>query len=255
MKYPKEVNAYCPKCRKHTPHKVKLVSKGKLMDFDRVIANPPFSLAEWGRESAEADGYGRFRFGLPPAGKGDMAFVQHMIATMKKKGMVGVVMPHGVLFRGGAEGKIREGFVREDLLEAVIGLPSRLFYGAGIPAAILVFNADKPKDRREKVLFIHAAEGFEAATNQNRLRAQDIERIVNVYQGFLDEVKFSRGVPTKEIEENDFNLNISRYVDAVEDEPIPDVREALRALREAQKRRDEAEKKMDAMLREFGYDK
>jgi len=156
----------------------RLVKVGELMLFDRVIANPPFSLDEWGRDTAENDGYGRFRFGLPPKTKGDYAFVQHMISTINMQGMVGVVMPHGVLFRGAAEGKIRQGLLEQDLFEAIIGLPPNLFYGTGIPAAILIFNRNKPAERKGKVLFIHAADEYEAGKNQNRLRRQDIEKIV-----------------------------------------------------------------------------
>ncbi len=234
----------------------KLLEKGELMLFDRVIANPPFSLDEWGREAAEADRYGRFRFGIPPASKGDMAFLQHMVATLNAKGLLGVVMPHGVLFRGASEGKIREGLLKEDLVEAVIGLPPNLFYGTGIPAAILILRAKgaKPKDRRGKVFFIHAVGGFESAPNQNKLREQDIARIVKAFRAFKDEEKFARAVPLEEIEKNEFNLNISRYVDLADEEEIPDVREALKALREAEKRRDEAEKKMNRMLKELGFE-
>jgi type I restriction enzyme M protein len=200
-------------------------------------------------EAAEADRYGRFRFGLPPASRGDTAFLQHMVATLNASGKLGVVMPHGVLFRGASEGKIREGLLKEDLFEAVIGLPANLFYGTGIPAAILVLSRAKPKERQGKVLFIHAADGFESAPNQNRLRQQDIDRIVNAFRAFLDEEKLCCIVPLQEIEGNDFNLNISRYVDAVEEEEIPAVREALRALREAEQRRNAAEVGMNAMLR------
>ncbi|MCB0220576.1 MAG: SAM-dependent DNA methyltransferase [Chrysiogenetes bacterium] len=234
----------------------KLLEQGELMLFDRVIANPPFSLKEWGRTAAEADRYGRFRFGIPPASKGDMAFLQHMVASLNSKGMMGVVMPHGVLFRGASEGKIREEILKEDLLEAVIGLPPNLFYGTGIPAAILILRAKgaKPRGRKGKVLFIHATEGFESAPNQNKLREQDIARIVAAFRAFKDEEKFARAVPLEEIAQNAFNLNISRYVDLTEEEEIPDVREALKALREAEKRRDEAEKKMNKMLKELGFE-
>jgi type I restriction enzyme M protein len=137
----------------------KLREGGELMLFDRVVANPPFSLDEWGREVAEKDPYGRFRFGVPPKTKGDLAFVQHMVATTNMKGMVGVVMPHGVLFRGGAEGEIRKEMLREDLIEGVVGLPTNLFYGTGIPAAILVLNRAKAASHRKKVLFIGASRG------------------------------------------------------------------------------------------------
>lgn len=234
----------------------KFLDKGELMLFDRVIANPPFSLDEWGREAAEADRFGRFRFGVPPASKGDLAFLQHMVATLNAKGMLGVVMPHGVLFRGGAEGKIREGLLKEDLFEAVIGLPVNLFYGTGIPAAILVLRRSgaKPPARRSKVLFINAPDGFESAPNQNKLRPQDIERIVKAFRAFKDEEHFARVVPLKEIEENSFNLNISRYVEMGGEEEIPDVREALKALREAEAKRDEAEKRMNKMLKELGFE-
>ena len=131
----------------------KLVDEGELLLYDRVIANPPFSLDEWGRDVAESDGYGRFRFGLPPNTKGDLAFVQHMVAVLNATGRLGVVMPHGVLFRGAAEGAIRRGLLQEDLFEAVIGLPPNLFYGTGIPASILLLNRDKLAARRSKVLF------------------------------------------------------------------------------------------------------
>ena len=135
----------------------KLVEEAELLLYDRVIANPPFSLDEWGRDVAESDGYGRFRFGVPPRTKGDLAFVQHMVAVLNAEGRLGVVMPHGVLFRGSAEGKIRQGLLQEDLFEAVIGLAPNLFYGTGIPASILVLNRDKPAERKGKVLFIDAA--------------------------------------------------------------------------------------------------
>src|SRR5580658_1109759 len=135
----------------------KLVEDGELMLFDRVIANPPFSLDEWGREIAEHDPFGRFRFGVPPKGKGDLAFVQHMIATTNMTGMVGVVMPHGVLFRGAAEGEIRAGILKDDLVEAVVGLPTNLFYGTGIPAAVIILNRGKRPERKRKVLFVEAS--------------------------------------------------------------------------------------------------
>ncbi len=139
----------------------RLLEGGELMLFDRVVANPPFSLDDWGREVAESDGFGRFRFGVPPKTKGDLAFVQHMIATTNKSGMVGVVMPHGVLFRGAGEGEIRKGMLQDDLVEAVIGLPPNLFYGTGIPAAVLVLNRAKKADRRGKVFSLRRPGNFE----------------------------------------------------------------------------------------------
>ena len=232
----------------------KLVKDGELMLFDRVIANPPFSLKDWGVEVAENDGYSRFRYGIPPKTKGDYAFVQHMVATINNKGMVGVVMPHGVLFRGASEGRIRTAMIEEDLFEAIIGLSSNLFYGASIPVAILILNRNKEKERRNKILFINAAEYFESGKNQNKLREEDIKSIVKAFEGYKDIDKFCRVVSMDELKENDYNLNISRYVDIAEPEQKIDVKEALSKLRDTEKQRNEAEKKMNAYLKELGYE-
>ena len=196
-----------------------------------VIANPPFSLDEWGRDVAENDGYGRFRFGVPPKTKGDLAFVQHMMSVLNATARLGVVMPHGVLFRGSAEGKIRQGLLQKDLFEAVVGLAPNLFYGTGIPASILVLNRDKPATRKGKVLFIDASGEFEEGSNQNRLRDQDIEHVAGSFHAYASVEKYARVVPLAEIEQNDWNLNISRYVDTSEEEERIDVAEAVRKLR------------------------
>lgn len=233
----------------------KLVKDGELMLFDRVIANPPFSLDDWGMEAAENDGYGRFRYGIPSRTKGDYAFIQHMVSTINDKGMVGVVMPHGVLFRGASEGRIRKALLEQDLFEAIIGLASNLFYGTSIPATILIFNRNKPKDRKSKVFFINAAGLYEAGKNQNKLRDEDIEQITATFNDYKDIERFSRMVSFDEIKKNDYNLNISRYVDITEPEPKINVREALTKLRDIEKQRNEAEKKMDECLKELGYGK
>lgn len=232
----------------------RLIEGGELMLFDRVIANPPFSLDDWGREVAEKDPFGRFRFGIPPKTKGDLGFVQHMIATTNKNGMVGVVMPHGVLFRGAAEGEIRKGILEEDLLEAVIGLPPNLFYGTGIPAAILVLNRNKAAARRKQVLFIEASRNFREGSAQNYLRDEDVELIARTFHAFKDVDKYARVVALDEIAKNDFNLNISRYVETAEAAEKIDVRDAIAKLRELEKRRGEAEATMNGYLRELGYD-
>lgn len=232
----------------------KLREGGELAVFDRVIANPPFSLDEWGREVAEHDGFGRFRFGIPPKSKGDLAFVQHMIATANMTGMVGVVMPHGVLFRGAAEGDIRKGLLQEDLVEAVIGLPSNLFYGTGIPAAILVLNRRKRPERQRTVLFIDASRAFGPGTNQNYLRDEDVARIAATFHAFRDVEKYARVTPLEEIAKNDFNLNISRYVETTEAAEKMDVASAIAKLRDLEKVRGEAEARMNAFLKELGYD-
>ena len=231
----------------------KLVDEGELLLYDRVIANPPFSLDEWGRDVAASDGYGRFRFGVPPKTKGDLAFVQHMVAVLNARGRLGVVMPHGVLFRGDAEGKIRQGLLQEDLFEAVIGLAPNLFYGTGIPASILVLNLNKPVARKHRVLFIDASREFEEGSNQNRVRDRDIEHISSTFHVFTDVKKYARVVPLAEIERNDWNLNISRYVDTSKDEERIDVAEAVRRLRELEQERAAAEVEMNRYLAELGY--
>jgi type I restriction enzyme M protein len=232
----------------------RLIEGGELMLFDRVIANPPFSLDDWGREVAEQDPHGRFRFGVPPKTKGDLAFVQHMIATTNKAGMVGVVMPHGVLFRGAAEGEIRKGILQEDLVEGVIGLPPNLFYGTGIPAAILVLNRDKKPVRRKKVLFIEASREFREGSAQNYLRGEDVKKIAAAFHVFKDADKYARVVPVDEIEKNDWSLNISRYVETADAVEKVDVAQAIAKLRELEKKRSDSEVKMNGYLKELGYD-
>ncbi|OGI24855.1 MAG: hypothetical protein A2287_08385 [Candidatus Melainabacteria bacterium RIFOXYA12_FULL_32_12] len=188
-----------------------IAENGEIRTFNRVIANPPFSqnYSKKGMEYAE-----RFRFGWCPEGgkKADLMFVQHMIASLKEDGKMATVMPHGVLFRGNVEKDIRAGIIKEGLVEAVIGLPQGLFYGTGIGACVLVINRQGAKDRKE-VLFINADREYKEGKNQNILRAEDIQKISTVYRNKLEEPKYSRLVPISEIETEDFNLNIRRFVD------------------------------------------
>ncbi|HDM8143967.1 TPA: type I restriction-modification system subunit M [Vibrio harveyi] len=200
---------------------------GELLTFDRVIANPPFSLKKWGKDDCDNDGFGRFPYGTPPKDAGDLAFVQHMIASTNNEGMVGVVMPHGVLFRGSSEKAIRQGILEDDLLEAVIGLPSGLFYGTGIPACLLIINKNKAAERRGKVLFINSELEFEEGKNQNKLRPQDITKIVETFDHYADVKRYAKVVNYSEIAENDFNLNIRRYADTSPPAEIFDVRAIL----------------------------
>jgi len=186
------------------------IQGGELMLFDRVIANPPFSLAKWGKEEAENDAYGRFPYGTPPKDTGDLA---HMISSLNAEGRMGVVVPHGVLFRGASEKKIRKGILEDDFLEAVVGLPSALFYGTGIPAALLIINKNKPSERKGKVLFINGELEFQEGKNQNKLRDEDIELIVSTFDSYEDLKRYSKVVEMDEIRENDYNLNIRRYAD------------------------------------------
>ncbi|EJE4161390.1 type I restriction-modification system subunit M [Vibrio parahaemolyticus] len=200
---------------------------GELISFDRVIANPPFSLKKWGKDECDNDGFGRFPYGTPPKDAGDLAFVQHMIASTNNEGMVGVVMPHGVLFRGSSEKAIRQGILEDDLLEAVIGLPSGLFYGTGIPACLLIINKNKVAERKGKVLFINSELEFEEGKNQNKLRPQDIAKIVETFDNYVDVKRYAKVVNFSEIAENDFNLNIRRYADTSPPAEIFDVRAIL----------------------------
>lgn len=230
----------------------KLLDKnGDLMLFDIVTANPPFSLDKWGYEQAENDKFDRFRRGLPPKTKGDYAFISHMIETLKPvTGRMGVVVPHGVLFRGSSEGKIREKLINENLLDAVIGLPEKLFYGTGIPAAILIFKKQKSDD---SVLFIDASREFKSGKNQNNLTTENIAKIVETYRARVSVDKYAYLATLQEINDNAYNLNISRYVDTFETEEEIDL-VAVRTEREQLKNQlDQLEFQMAKYLEELGY--
>ncbi len=232
-----------------------LVEDDALMKFDIVIANPPFSLDKWGQEAASGDRYNRFYRGIPPKSKGDWAFISHMLATaIEGRGRVGVVVPHGVLFRGGQEGKIREAVIRENLLDAVIGLPANLFYGTGIPAALMIFNRARAAENRDQILFIDASREFELATNQNKLREKDIERIVSTFRQRKAIDKYSYLADYDEIEENEFNLNIPRYVDTFEPEPEIDIAEVQNEIAEIEAELVKTRTEMNKHLKELGFD-
>ncbi len=220
-----------------------------LQHFDVVVANPPFSLDKWGSDAADNDKYGRFRRGVPPKTKGDYAFILHMIETMKPKtGRMAVVVPHGVLFRGSSEGKIRRKLIEENLLDTVIGLPEKLFYGTGIPAAILVFRKTRSD---KKVLFIDASRAYKEGKNQNHLTEQHLQTIVETCNTRKSVDKYAYLADFDEIAENDFNLNIPRYVDTFEEEEEIDLM-AVRAEREVLKKQlAELEVQMEAYLEEL----
>lgn len=230
----------------------KLLDKnGNLMLFDIVTANPPFSLDKWGHEEAEHDKYSRFRRGIPPKTKGDYAFILHMIETLKPDtGRMGVVVPHGVLFRGASEGQIRQKLIDENLLDAVIGLPEKLFYGTGIPAAILLFKKHKT---HANVTFIDASREYKAGKNQNLLTAENIAKIVATYQARENVDKYAYVASLADIRDNDYNLNIPRYVDTFEEEAEIDLL-AVRAERQQLKAQLTAlESEMAKYLEELGY--
>ena len=231
--------------------------QGRLNSYDRVIANPPFSMKNWGYDFAPADPHHRIdRYdAIPPRTRGDLAFLLHMLGVTNATGMVGVVMPHGVLFRGGAEGKIRKGIVDADLFEAIIGLAPNLFFGAAIPVSICVLNKNKPAERRGKVLFVDAAQAgyYRPGKARNFLDREHIDSIVSAFQGYEDVERFAHVADLEEIAGNDYNLNISRYVDTTEPVEVMSVEDALGQLREAERRRDEAVARMDELLAGMGY--
>jgi len=237
----------------------KLVEKDHLMRFNIVVANPPFSLEKWGHEDAPGDQYKRFWRGVPPKSRGDYAFITHMVEiALEGEGKVGVIVPHGVLFRGGAEGLIRQKFIEDNILEAVIGLPSQLFYGTGIPAAIMIFNKGRKswkeaRSKRDKhVLFIDASREFEDGKKQNRLREQDIKKIVGTYKEYEEIEKYSHLATLEEIKEAEFNLNIPRYVDTFEEEEDIDIKAVQKEIEGIEEELKKTQKEMDKYLKELG---
>ena len=228
----------------------RLVEGDQLMKFNIVVANPPFSLEKWGIEEAGADTFHRYHRGLPPKSKGDYAFITHMIETAREgTGRVGVVVPHGVLFRGAAEGRIRQNLIQENLLEAVIGLPANLFFGTGIPAAILLFNKGKTHG---DVLFIDASREYQEDKNQNRLTEQQIAKIVATYRAFQTVEKYAYRATPQEIADNNYNLNIPRYVDTFEEEAEIDLDKVKQEIAGLETELAAVRKKMDGYLKELG---
>ena len=223
------------------------------MRFNVVTANPPFSLDKWGREEAENDPLGRFWRGIPPKSSGDYAFITHMIESTylekSQNGRVGVVVPHGVLFRGGAEGKIRQQLIEENLLDTVIGLGPNLFYGTGIPVALLIFKRNKEDNT---VLFIDASNNYLQNSTQNKLRKTDIEKIISTYLARQSVDKFAYLADFDEIRENDFNLNIPRYVDTFEPEPLIDIAVVNFEIKELKEELATIEIKMEKHLKDLG---
>lgn len=236
----------------------------KLMKFQVVVANPPFSLDKWAMGFAgegddkdfkmeeSLDPYKRFGLGIPPISKGDYAFVLHMIHSLAEGGRMATVLPHGVLFRGASEGKIRQQLIDMNLIDAVIGLPANLFFGTGITACVLVFKQNRD---RSDVLFIDASgDGFyENGKNQNKLREEDIQRIVNVYEKYETVEKFTYLSTKEEIKENDYNLNIPRYVDTLEEEKIIDMEEVAGKITEIKAELTEVEVLMKNYLEELNF--
>jgi len=231
-----------------------LNADGSLKTFDICVANPPYSIKDWEAEAFKSNKYSRITgYEMPPKKNADFAFVLHMVKSMNENGRAGIVLPHGVLFRGGAEGRIREQLIKNDLIETVIALPAKLFYGTGIPAAVVIFNKNKAQERKNTILIIDAEKDFEEGKNQNRLRKRDIEKIVSTYDNFKDVDKYARVVDIEELEENEFNLNVSRYVENGDEEVVIDVKSVWKELAEIEKERDMADKKVEKFIKELNY--
>jgi type I restriction enzyme M protein len=202
----------------------KYMEGGILKTFDYVVANPPFSDKSWstGLDPLH-DPYGRFQtFGTPPKKQGDYAYLLHIVRSLKSLGKDACILPHGVLFRGGAEADIRRALVRKGYIKGIIGLPPNLFYGTGIPACIIVVDKEEAHARKG-IFMIDASSGFMKDGPKNRLRAQDIHKIVDVFNKRLEVPKYSCMVSFEEIEKNEFNLNLPRYIDSQEAEDLQDI--------------------------------
>ncbi|MET3705870.1 type I restriction enzyme M protein [Arthrobacter sp. UYEF6] len=236
----------------------KLLDGDQLQKFDMVIANPPFSLQNWGEEAWHNDPYKRSFCGVPPAKNGDYAWIQHMIASMKAEtGRVGVVMPHGVLFRGGKEGAIRKCILENDMLEAIISLPTNLFYSTSIPVSLLIFRSQKAAERKNHVLFVDAAERYLSGKNRNTMSEDDIAAIDSAYKVGVDPDGDGginlRLVPLSEIAENRFDLSIGTYIKAAASEDI-DVVAALADLRKSQESLTLSAALLSERLKAAGFD-
>lgn len=227
---------------------------GSLKTFDICVANPPYSISEWEYEIFKHDKYSRVAgYEMPPAKKADYAFVLHMVRSMNENGRAGIVLPHGVLFRGGAEGRIREQLIKNDLIEAIIALPAKLFYGTGIPAAIVIFNKNKSENHKNKIFIVDAEKDYEEGKNQNRLRKKDIEKIVAAFEDYRDIEKFARVIDIKELEENEFNLNVRRYVENGDEEEAIDVKMVWAEVKNIDKERAAIDKKVEGYLKDLNY--
>ena len=222
-----------------------------LKTFDCVIANPPFSLKDWGAENWANDPYARNIAGVPPKGNGDMAWVQHMIKSMNSTGRMTVVLPHGALFRKAAEGKIRKALLEMDLLETVIGIGPNIFYGTQLAASVLVFKQNKEASKKGKVLFIDASDQVRVGRAQNYLEPQHVNQIFDWYKSYEDVENYVKVATMDDIKENDYNLNIPLYVEKIIEDNLPSVEEALTDLKTAWNESLEAEEKFKTILKEF----
>ncbi|WP_345317165.1 class I SAM-dependent DNA methyltransferase [Ferrimonas gelatinilytica] len=247
--------------RGDTLREPKFLKDDQLETFDCVIANPPFSLKEWGFEQWKSDPYQRANYGLAPKTNGDFAWVQHMFASLNERGRMAVVLPHGVLFRSGAEGKIRTQLLKENKLVAVVGVASNLFYGTGIPACILILRKQRPREHHDHVLFVNAETIFTKGRAQNTLSETQADEIYRIYDSMrrsgptAEEIEgIARWVPMSDIEDNGYNLNIARYVQQPLIEETITVEEALKDFQQKLAALEQAEQELEALLIKEGFE-
>ena len=230
-----------------------LTQQGGLQTFDIVVANPPYSIKDWEYEAFKTK-FGRLDgYDAPPDRNADYAFVLHIIKSMNTNGRAGIVLPHGVLFRGGAESRIREQMLKNDIIDAIVSLPSKLFYGTGIPATIIILNKNKPQGRKGKILIIDAEKDFLEGKNQNTLRSQDINKIIKAYNGYEELEKYARIIEFAEIEKNGFNLNIRQYIDSSDQKEIIDVKVVRSEIKELKKKLAKSDESVEKFLDELNY--
>lgn len=220
-----------------------------LMKFDKIVSNPPFSLDKWGAEDLKDNTYARFSMGLPPKSKGDYAFISHILASLNENGTAGIILPHGVLFRAASEGKIKKQIIENNWLDAVIGLPENLFFGTGIPACILIFKKNKVDNN---VVFIDASNEFDKGKNQNVLRDEDIEKIFEAYKNRKEVEKYCHIATFDEVKDNDFNLNIPRYIDTFEVEEKIDLDILIKDISNLENEMVKVKKQLKNHLDELG---
>jgi len=227
---------------------------GGLQTFDIVVANPPYSIKEW--DYVKFKKYGRVDgYELPPQKNADFAFLLHIIKSLNANGRAGVVLPHGDLFRSGAEGRIREQLIKNNLVEAIISLPPKLFYGTGIPVAIWILNKNKSEEKKNKILIIDASKEYSEGKNQNNLRKQDIEKVIKTYDQYQDVEKYARVIDIKEIKEKEFDLRINNYIDSDEAKEEINIKQVWSELINLEKERESISKKVSVFIKELGYDK
>ncbi len=243
---------------------------GTLMTFDRVIANPPFSFSQWWEpietnrlnKNKKApnyrnnvhDPYKRFKYGIPSRKFGDLVFLQHMIATLKDDGKMGIVLPHGVLYRLGSEEKIRRNIIESDLIEGIVGLPDKLFYNTNISSVIIIINKNKPDKLKDKIIFLDASKEFKEDKTKNLIEANHIYKIADAYDNLNYDEKFVKVIDINEVRENNYNLNISIYMDVYEEQEPVDIGKVLEEIKSIEKKEKEVDEKLADYLKELGYD-